>query len=448
MNTLRWTDPDRVRMARLGRALVASVLALPALACGNGSSGNHAPPDASTDRGSDALARDAGSKDAPPHDAVVSDAPLDSVPPEAAVTFYGEGIGADALDNQQVANVDVDIRFRAATTANLTSFIWYDIYDPKCAPHSDVDAGTCPTDCSMSGSVYACGTGGDMHVCVQSDDGTANHMTTGVDLACLDHPNASGPPYFPVETFSTPAHLTQGVLYHLHWHNTDPSPTENFTSVDALYVNNATVPRQPTIPDLDLALFRGSMPRPLDTPIVQLTYEDGTVQGQGYMEVWVGTPEPISGAAMVRETFMVSGGDRTVSLVGVRLNRAMGTSALDVQLETGGGTLIEEGMIPSSSFPLEPIGPGTSPTWATLAFTSSHILMTGQGYQLVLSAPSDTLYEAYSIERGAHYGFLPPTLFGDGYGEYTADGGSWSGFNQPGGSSDSMIADLQFYFEN
>jgi hypothetical protein len=52
------------------------------------------------------------------------------------------------------------------------------------------------------------------------------------------------------------------------------------------------------------------MPRPLDTPIVQLTYDDGTVQGQGYMEVWVGTPEPISGGAMARETFTVRARNR------------------------------------------------------------------------------------------------------------------------------------------
>jgi hypothetical protein len=426
-----------------------AVAAFATSACGSGGHGGKTVPDASLDRSSDGLATD-GLPDALLRDVAARDVSPDTKMPgqDAGPAFYGMGIGADALDNQQVADVDVDIRFLAATTANLTSFIWYDIFDPKCAPHAAVDAGTCPLDCPMSGNVYACGTGGDMHICVQTDDGTAAHMTTGVDLACLDHLRAAGPPFFPVETFPTPAHLTEGVLYHLHWHNTDPSPTENFTSVDALFVNHATVPRQPTITDDNLAIFRGPMPRPQDTPILQLTYEDGTVQGQGYMEVWVGTPEPISGTSMVRESFTVSGGDRTVSSVSLRLNRAMGTSGLDVQLETGTGTLIEEGTIPSSAFPLDPIGPGTSPTWATLSFASSHVLDGGQSYAVVLSAPEDTLYQAYAIERGTNYGFVPPTFFGDGYGEYTADGGSWSGFNQPGGSSDSKIADLQFYFAN
>jgi hypothetical protein len=424
----------------------ALLLAMACCGCGANHAGSPAA-DASTEgsldgAGSDASARD-GSLDDGPQDAG-SDSALPA--PDAGTSFYGPGIGADSLDNHQVADVDVDIRFRAAVTANVTGFVWYDIYKTACAPHGPVDAGSCPDDCAMSGAVYACGTGGDMHMCIQTDDGSAAHLPGGVDLACVDHLHASGPPYFPLETFGTPPHLTAGQLYHLHWHNTDPSPTVNFTSVDSLYVTQATVPRQPTIADVDLALFRGTTLRPQDTPILQLAYDDAGAQGQGYIESWIGTPETISGPAMVRETFTVSGADRTIAQVGVRLNRSSGTGPLSVQLESA-GTVIDQGTIPSAAFPLGALDAGTSATWATLAFASPHVLASGQSYALVLSAPPDTAYQAYALERGVDYAFQPPTFFGDGYAQFTSDGGSWSGFDQPGGSGNSTIADLQLYFE-
>jgi len=355
------------------------------------------------------------------------------------------GIGADALDNQQVADVDVDFRFRAAASSAVESLIWYDIYDPYCTPHASTDAGTCPQDCGKSGAVYACGTGGVMHICLVTDDGSASHLATTTELGCVDDTTPSARPALHEETFPSPPLLTAGQLYHLHWHNSDPSPLVNFTSVDALWVRQATVPRQPTVPDVDLAVFRGTTLRPADTPIFQLGYADGTVQGQGYMEVWIGAPAAISGAAQVREQFTVSGADRTVRTVAVRLNRASGSSALGVRLETGAGTAIEQGSILAGAIPLGDVA-AQSPTWATYTFTTPRLLAGGQTYHLVLSAPADTVYQAYGVERGNGYGFVPPTFFGDGDGQFDPDGGVWLGFTQPGGRLDNANADVQFYF--
>jgi hypothetical protein len=359
---------------------------------------------------------------------------------------YGPGIGADSLDNHQVADVDVDFRFRAATSSNLVGVRWYDIYTTKCAPHSGVDAGSCPADCPMSGNVYACGTGGTMHICIQTDDGTPAHLATGTDLGCVDHPDASAPPFFPLETFPSPPHLDQGALYHVHWHNIDPQPTVNFTSVDTLYVEQSTTPRQPTIADTDLAVFRGTTLRTQDTAIVELTYADGTVQGQGYEESWIEAAVNISGDARVRERFTVSGADRSVSSASVRLNRSSGASPLGVLVETASGQMVAQGTIPASAFPLAPIGPGTSATWASCKL-GAFVLASGQTYHLVLSAAADTVFQAYGLERGDGYGFGPPTFFGDGYGELNLDGGAWAGLTQPGGGPDKTNADLQFFFE-
>jgi hypothetical protein len=352
-------------------------------------------------------------------------------PAAVAQAFYGPGIAGDALDNHQVADVDVDYRFRAATTSALQKLIWYNVH----TIHS------CPP---KSGATYGCGTGGTMHICIQTDDGSADHLATGHDLACTDSTNLMTAPTFPVETFQSPPALTQGQLYHIHWHNTDPNPTLNFVSVDAIFTYNATVPRQPTIPDDDMAVFRGTTLRASDTPIFQLEYADGTVQGQGYMEMWIGQTADISGRAKVRETFTVSGQDRVAKNVTVRLNRVDGSSPLTVTLETATGSVIEQGTIPSSSFTRS--ASASDANWATYAFSAPRTLASGQSYHLVLSTLPDTRYRTYGCERGNHYGFTAATFFGDGYGQLSTDDGvTWVGFSGAG-RTDNKNADLQFHF--
>jgi hypothetical protein len=52
-----------------------------------------------------------------------------------------------------------------------------------------------------------------------------------------------------------------------------------------------------------------------------------------------------------------------------------------------------------------------------------------------------------AMERGNNYGFVVPTFFGDGYGQYSVNSGStWSGFDQMGGGTNFTNADMQFYF--
>ena len=56
------------------------------------------------------------------------------------------------------------------------------------------------------------------------------------------------------------------------------------------------------------------------------------------MEVWW-QEETVSGIThLARERFTVSGGTRTVSSVGVRIRRVVGSSPLVLRLETSGGT--------------------------------------------------------------------------------------------------------------
>jgi hypothetical protein len=366
----------------------------------------------------------------------ISATPTAAPTPRPQTQYYGPGIEFDSLNNHQVAGVDVDYRFRATTSGPLKSLMWYNIHSTCYNPPS---AG------------YSCGTGGIMHICIQTDDGTSNHRTTGVNLACVDN-IAPLKSTFPVEVFPSPAVLTKGQLYHIHWHNTDPDPLNNFVSVDAMFVWNPMVPRQPTILDNDLAIFRGAVLQTRDTPIFQITYGDGTTQGQGYMEAWGGVSPLISGSSEVREQFTVSGPDRVVTHASFRLKRdssSIGTSPLMVTLKTGAGATIEQGAIPYNVFPLGTTNDnsGNQNAWGTYTFTAPRTLVSGQSYQVVLSAASDTKYRAPPIRRGPSYGFSSATFFSDGYGQFSTDGGSnWVGFTQPGGSSNNTIADIQFYF--
>jgi hypothetical protein len=297
---------------------------------------------------------------------------------------------------------------------------------------------------------YGCGTGGTVQICLYGDDGTAEHLWAGAPLACVRDTDLRNGVYLRPETFSTPPVLTSGVLYHLHWHNVDPTPAKNYTSVDNVFVWHVTTPRQPTASDTDLAVYSGGTLLPAYSPIFQLNYADGSIQGQGYMECWVQAPADISGAAKVREQFTVSGSERTVSSVSVRVNRASGSSPLTVTLATAAGAVIEQGTIPATNFPLGALVGATSanqPVWGTYVFASPHVLAVGQRYQLMLSAASDTRYQSYGIVKGGMYQFQPPSFFGDGYGQLSTDNGaSWTGFTQPGGSVNNSTADLQFYF--
>jgi hypothetical protein len=341
----------------------------------------------------------------------------------------------DSLNNHQVGgtssggpNTRVAYRFRAGQSGSLSSIRIY----------------------LVDGSGYAGGTGGTMSISVQTDDGSASHVPSGTVLASKTitpgNPIAIG--YLPLITFPSPATLVAGQLYHIVFTNTDPNPTVNFVSTDSVYYfGSATNPHQPLFADVDwgqlVDVGRGSgwQSQPTDTPILALNYANGTTEGMGYMEVWAGLAKSISGAASVREQFTVSGSSRTVNTFSVRVRRVSGTSPLTVRLQTASGTLIEAVDIPASSIPI-----ASRPSWVSVAFATSRTLASGQSYHVVLSASSDTTYSAYAIERGNGYNFAPSTYFADGHGQYTTNGTNWSGFDQPGGSSNNNNSDLQFYF--
>jgi hypothetical protein len=182
-------------------------------------------------------------------------------------------------------------------------------------------------------------------------------------------------------------------------------------------------------------------------PIMQLNYANGATAGMGYMETWVSTYKSISGAAMAREAFTVTGPNRSVSSFSARLMRISGSSPLTIRLETSAGTLLDECVIAASAVAIGTPGnhSGTGhATWETCSFGSARTLVAGQSYNAVLSTSSDAVYSIFVIRKGSAWGFAPTTYFSYGHAQYTT-GSGWGPFTADGNRAIDQ-ADLQFYF--
>jgi Putative Ig domain len=353
-----------------------------------------------------------------------------------ATGYYGSGLGADALSNLQLGpnGNQVSYRFLASHTGKISALHFYLITDKE---------------------GYSGGNGGEVQVNLETDDGSSSHNPSGTVLATytITNPQSPAPPNndasFPVVTFASPASVTQGQLYHVVFSNPSSEPQVNFVSVDNLWHSAPSTPVQPTENETDFAVLLttdGGPWGPLQTytPILQTDYTDGTMTGNGYMEVWANVPEPIGGTNAVRETFTNSGGNLAVTSASVRVARVTGSGALTVRLEQTDGTLVEQGTVASTALPLSTT---TTPTysWVTYQFSAVHTLFSGQGYNLVLEAPSGTTYQAYPIRKGSEYLFANTTYFADGYAQCQESGGAWTGWTE-WGVTNRTDGDLQFYF--
>ncbi len=346
---------------------------------------------------------------------------------------YGSGIGMDSLNNTQIGGSDAlsaSYRFRATTSSALKSIKIY-IMGPQ-----------------YSG--YGAGTGGTIEATVQTDDGSSKHLPSGQVLATASfHPSA----VFETISWASPASLTGGQLYHVVFRNTDANPKANFASVNGIFMYQPTSPRQAAFSNTDwgqpVRSGNGAWSDLGTTvPIMELDYANGVKAGVGYMEVWIRSAETISGNAKAREAFTVSGASRAVSSFSVRLMRISGSSPLTVRLEGSDGSLIETGTIAASQIavgtPGDHGGSGHA-TWETVTFSTTHTLVKGQSYNVVLSTAADTRYSIFVIRQGSAYGFSPTTYFADGHAQYTTNGSSWGAFSQDGSGALDQ-GDLQFYF--
>ena len=354
---------------------------------------------------------------------VAAEARLDAL--EAAPVpplWYGPCMAMDGLANTPCGGGggDVSFRFRAAKSDTTTAVRNY----------------------FETGGSYGSGTGGTIRISIEADDAG---FPSGTPLAYTDvvHPGHNGGQ---LTTFSSPPSVLAGSLYHVVFTNIDGTPATNFVSVNAAWQSESVTPMQAQWPDADFAVClkypaESWQVRDMFTPIMDLTYGDGSHQGQGYMEVEIGNQPTIAGTTnMMRERFTVSGGNRQVTGAAVRMAKTGGTGDLTVRLEDSGGALIDSFTVAASSIPTLAVDANGAGEWVSGSFAATRTLTNGAEYRLRLSCPAGTTMWSRGVQKGAEYGYHPTTYFADGVLEKTTNGSAWSTVT---GLEDN--GDLQFY---
>lgn len=340
--------------------------------------------------------------------------------------YYGT-LAMDGVSNLQVGatyEYACSLRFQAAYSGTVVGFSMYWIGLVDGEPEEG----------------YSGGTGGTVRITVERDDGGVpdGSALTSFDVVAAE----SGLPYY---EFDEPVPVTAGQVYHVAFRNVDPDPVTNFVSVNCARVDEVTdYQSRPGPPIAALFTYDGGEweVAPLLTPVLDLTYGDGSHQGQGYMEVEPGSS--ISGDDMVRERFTVSAGSRIVTGVAVRIAKVSGSDSLLVRLEDNSGTLIDSVSISTSGVPVLPDPAGSAAgEWVSGSFSAPVLLTNGQTYRLRLSVAGTTDLWTRGIQQGSGYGFTAATYFADGVFEVSSDGGSTWAYVEPGLSS---TGDLQFHF--
>lgn len=368
--------------------------------------------------------------------------------------IYGAGIGGDALANNTVGGpvgaTKWYLRFRAEQSSPLTSVTFSFL--------------------SADYPGYGGGTGGMWRLTLHADDGSDDHLPAGLPLASrVVSPSATSDAARTV-TFPQPYMTTAGALYHLVFENIDPDPKVNYFSTNNWLRLSFTEggPLNPLFQETDWGsgfLHAGVwVPRKARAPIAQISYANGASQGMSYGEAsYKCSPDPEScvtasligridhGTHRVRERFTVSGGDRTILGVGVRLLREAETSgdlvislrnALDEELASAMIPASEVAVGPAPTFSASPSNDdlGQNARWVTAAFSEMVTLIHGESYSLEISSAGGT-YWAWVMRRLTHeYGYSPATAFSDGWAEYTTDGVTWLPLGRV-----PKQCDLQFY---
>jgi hypothetical protein len=356
----------------------------------------------------------------------------------AEPSYYGNPWSANGLANLEVGRFPgrmVSYRFRASETADFTTakvFFIFAVFGERS---------------------YANGDGGRVRIELRPDDGSQNHfpdMTVAPLTSTLiaDPLNKTkGAPIWGNDSHRSPdpragasfreipfppTKLQEGHLYHLVFGNPAADPS-SYTSLDLLNENrDVTANVQQAVSDTDwCAVFKPSGKDPWKahpgvTPVLEIRYGNGRMQGLGYIDANAGTPQTIAGASTVRTTLTVSGEDKAVSHVFFRLRRNEGAGDLVVRLEEGDGSRIEEGIAMATDLSRLPLAEARSSAmgWASYTFSATRVLAHGKTYHLVLRSPAGAGYQTYAMQFGDAYGWTAGN-FRDGWYEYATDGKAW-----------------------
>jgi len=199
------------------------------------------------------------------------------------------------------------------------------------------------------------GDNGAYKISIQTDDGTANHLPSGTKLA--EATGAPGQGNFGgtnrKTVFSTSPLLQKDRIYHVVWENTSSDPANNYFSVNEIWTFNKLFPRQPILSDSDYACLYNSgsgwQIQSNNTADMDLGYADGIHDGVSYLQAFYDSGQEIvariSGARMARELFTVSGGNKTISKISVRIAHVSGNSNLNLKIVDSAGNSVLTGSI-------------------------------------------------------------------------------------------------------
>jgi hypothetical protein len=341
--------------------------------------------------------------------AACQSATVPDVQPEAPSGIYGSGIAMDAKDNYQLSGRRLAHRFRAGTTSELLSVRVQ----------------------QRGGEVYSAGDGGIVRISIQADDGSRAHLPSGEVLAEVEvepgNPEGDWTTYEAWD-FPEPATLTAGELYHVVFENRAPDPAEDYISINEIFMFQPTEPRQPALLDEYAVLYDRGDGWELEltaTADMDLSYADGTHDGVAYIQNMCDRYGVIAGPdALVRERFTVTGGDRFVGTVAVRLKRTSGDDPLVISVQADDGTVLAESTVAAASVPqAEPGCSEETATWIEVSLEPPVLLEEGATYDLRLATGRASQYTAEPIREGTDEVMLS-YRFIDGGAERSTDGGS------------------------
>lgn len=359
--------------------------------------------------------------------------------------FFGTQFGADDLYNFDVGGPErqrVSFRFTAQHSSPLKSIRLY------------------WTDNAQRPG-YAAGNGGQIRIDVLSDSGLPRNVPTGNALASMiftpewvDGIDPLGTPegIWRLLTFSNPAPLMRGRIYHLVFTNIAADAVNNYVGVDGLIAFGDET--QPTLSPLELGIlsdsgggwvesgrdFASRRPNAI-SPIISLNYADGNSQGNGYAEEWPGKPRFASGSERIRQVLRPDSPVIGIRQVSVRIKNVTPGGPLMARLEDSAGDVLATAEFPAQQFST------TEHRWATQNFDRPASLQAGQTYYLVLSSPNGS-YSTFCLGDGQRFGFGTGSVFSKGHAEYDLGTGAgwliWYGYAEVGDLA-ARNGDMQFY---
>lgn len=388
--------------------------------------------------------------------------------------LYGVWAGFSDLQNVNTRpssyGVQQTCRFRASTTSTITRFVFYIV-------------GPFYRDGSPTSTGYAAGTGGTLKCSLQRDDGTGKPDGTDIGNTFYIDPYEftylwQTEPDYPATGMSGWA-VEEGNIYHILFENDDPDPASNYVALD--WAGDFAIGQSWTTDftwsgergprfdaaygvNDDLTALRmspsGWQWNPNLYPCIQIEYASGGPDGYGYFNrtqtsTWYQLIATTS--KRLRQQFSVSGGNKTVDGLYVRMCKTAGvTDALVVELQDSGGTPVTNGSVTIAASTVPDYtgnAQGRDCWWVGGALPANVTLTNGQTYYLELRTSGTGSYQHWVATSGSAYDYekVDPIIFPDGPGndhtQITTNGGStWTGLYAASGDWRTQYADVQFVF--